>query len=276
MKPRSIAQLFEAPIADAAKYERLRQLEDPRVRYVIAITPRSGSSHLCDVIKTSKYLGRPGEMLSREFIPNILKSVPARSADEYFAHVFRALQANAAGGISGIKCSWFQFREFRQAMAQPDAVDGLRYIYLTRRDLTAQAVSLYRATETKVFHTNIEHSAEALAQLDVLPYNYARIKYWREHIAQQEAGWQQYFVDKKIFPLHLHYEDIEADAAAVVHRLATYIGRPRASREVAPEESVFRKLGNRTSVEWTARFNLEYDAELRAAQAAQAAAAPPV
>ena len=61
--------------------------------------------------------------------------------------------------------------------------------------------------------------------------------------------------------------------AAVVHRLATYIGRPRASREVAPEESVFRKLGNRTSVEWTARFNLEHDAQLRAAQAAQAAAA---
>lgn len=262
-----VKSIFASPKIDATKYDRLKALEDPAVRYVIAMTPRSGSSHLCDVIKTGKLLGRPGEVLSRDFIPNILKNVPAHTPDEYFTHVFRALRSST--GISGIKASWFQFKDFRAAMATPDVVDSLRYVYLTRRDLTAQAVSLYRATQTKVFHTNVEHSAESLAKLDELPYDYEQIKYWRNHIEVQEVGWQRFFVEKNIFPLCIHYEDIDANVSAVTQRIAAYIGRPRAAREVQPEASIFRKISSRKSVEWTARFDLEYDTEVRSQQEAQ-------
>jgi trehalose 2-sulfotransferase len=268
MAQNSIKSIFTSPNVDTTKYERLKAVEDPAVRYIIAMTPRSGSSHLCDVIKTGKLLGRPGEMLSRDFIPNILKNVPGHTPDEYLSHVFRALRSST--GISGIKCSWFQFKDFRAAMTAPDVVDNMRYIYLTRRDLTAQAVSLYRATQTKVFHTNVEHSAESLAKLDELPYDYEQIKFWRTHIKTQETGWQRFFVEKNIFPLYIQYEDIDANVAAVAQRIAAYIGRPRAAREVQPEASIFRKISSRKSVEWTARFDLEYDAELRAQQAAQA------
>lgn len=264
MAQNPVKSIFSSPSIDATKYARLKALEDPAVRYIIAMTPRSGSSHLCDVIKTGKWLGRPGEVLSRDFIPNILKNVPSHTPDEYFSHVFRALRSSS--GISGIKCSWFQFKDFRAAMTTPDAVDSLRYIYLTRRDLTAQAVSLYRATQTKVFHTNVEHSAESLAKLEELPYDYEQIKFWRDHIEAQETGWKRFFVEKNIFPLHIHYEDIDANVAAVTQRIAAYINRPRAAREVQPEASVFRKISSRKSVEWTARFDLEYDAELRAKQ----------
>lgn len=273
MAKNSIKSIFASPSIDTTKYERLKAAEDPQVRYIIAMTPRSGSSHLCDVIKTGKLLGRPGEVLSRDFVPNILKNVPARTPDEYFSHVFRALRSST--GISGIKCSWFQFKDFRAAMAAPEAGDNLRYIYLTRRDMSAQAVSLYRATQTKVFHTNVQHSAESLAKLDELPYDYEQIKFWRNHIETQEIGWQRFFVEKNIFPLYIHYEDIDTNVSAVTQRIAAYIGRPRAAREVQPEASVFRKISSRKSVEWTARFDLEYDAELRAKQEAQQDVAQP-
>jgi trehalose 2-sulfotransferase len=264
MAQNPVKSIFASVKNDATKLERLQQAEDPSVRYIIAITPRSGSSHLCDVLKSGKYLGRPGEMLSRDFIPNILKNVPARTPDEYFSHVFRALRSPT--GISGIKCSWFQFQDFRSAMAHPEVADSFRYIYLTRRDLTAQAVSLYRATQTKVFHTNIEHSTESLTKLDELPYDYEQIKFWRAHIESQECGWQKFFVEKNIFPLCIHYEDVDADVTAVAQRIAAYINRPRAAREVKPETSAFRKISSRKSVEWTARFDLELDAQLRIAQ----------
>ena len=85
----------------------------------------------------------------------------------------------------------------------------------------------------------------------------------------QEIGWQRFFVEKNIFPLCIQYEDIDANVSAVTQRIAAYIGRPRAAREVKPEASLFRKISSRKSVEWTARFDLEYDTELRSQQEAQ-------
>ena len=80
-------------------------------------------------------------------------------------------------------------------------LSGFKYIYLTRRDLAAQAISLYKATETSVFHTNVQHSEEAISKLRSLQYDYEKIKEWYVHIDRQEKGWQAYFFNNRIVPL---------------------------------------------------------------------------
>ncbi|NIV10795.1 MAG: hypothetical protein GWN62_05760, partial [Aliifodinibius sp.] len=62
--------------------------------------------------------------------------------------------------------------------------------YLTRRNLAAQAVSLYKATASNVFHTNIKHEREALHKLEMLEYDFKKIQRWYWHIALQEQGWK--------------------------------------------------------------------------------------
>ena len=271
MATQTIQDIFANLVPDEKKLTRLQGEADAKVNYLIGMTPRSGSSHLCDVLKNGKLMGRPGEMLSREFLPGILPNVPGRTPDEYLTHVLRALRSS--NSISGIKASWFQFKEFREAMADPDALLKLRFIYLIRRDVAAQAVSLYRATQTTVFHTNIEHSPEALARLDKLEYDYDMIRLWRNHIVNQEIGWQKFFAEHKIFPLCIHYEDIDDDVVEVAHRIAAFIGRPRAARDCVADASVFKKISSRKNIEWAARFTLEFDAEQRKREAAKA---PPV
>jgi LPS sulfotransferase NodH len=271
MPTQTVQQIFDAPVIEnRERHEKLIATADPAIRYVIAMTPRSGSSHLCDVLKNGKLFGKPNEMLSREFIPKILTNIPASTTDQYLDHVFRATASS--NGISGIKCSWFQFREFRDHMKAPENLLKLKFIYLIRRDSALQAVSLYRATQTNVFHTNVKHTPEALAKLEKLGYDYAQIKFWHAHILKQEEGWKAWFAEQKIFPLCLHYEDIDENVTAVCNRIAHYIGRPLASRMLAPEASVFRKLGSRTSLEWACRFSLELDAEERAKEPAPAGA----
>jgi LPS sulfotransferase NodH len=265
MSKQNIVKLFAGLAVDERRHAVVAAMAEPRTRYIIAMTPRSGSSHLCDVLKNAKLMGRPGEMLSQLFIPNIAKSAPGRDPDEYLRQVMKATQSRT--GISGLKASWFQFNDFTSAMAQPLAFKQFRFIHLTRRDLAAQAVSLYCATETNVFHTNIEHSETALGKLADLEYDFAKIKVWQEHILVQEKGWQQYFARHGIFPLAITYEDIEADVVAVARRIAAYIGRPRAAGE-ASAESIFRKIGERRNVEWAARFTLELDREQRAVEPA--------
>lgn len=256
-----VAELLAASCCDPKRHEQVAAMPEPRSLYLIAMTPRSGSSHLCDVLSNTRKLGRPGEMLSKEFIPEIVRSAPGRDADEYLRQVLKVIRT--PNGVSGLKASWFQFDEFRRAMKEPAFLLKFRFIHLTRRDPSAQAVSLYRATATNVFHTNVHHSADAIGQLEALDYDFEKIRHWHDHIVAQERGWQSFFAENGIFPLAVSYEDIEHDVLAVVRRIAAYIGRPHAAASVVPD-SIFRKLGERRSLEWATRFKLDLDAHLRA------------
>ena len=266
--PKHILKIFAAPSLDEERRATVAAMAEPRKRYLIAMTPRSGSSHLCDVLKNTKMMGRPGEMLSQLFIPNILKRAPGATPDEYLSQVTRVVRTR--NGVSGFKASWFQFNDFRAAMQDESVFRAYRYIHLTRRDLAAQAVSLYCATASNVFHTNVEHTSSEREKLQTLQYDFKKIKEWHSHILAQEMGWRQYFAQHDIYPLSINYEEIEEDVTAVVRRLARFIDMPRAG-DCASSESIFRKIGNRRNIEWAAQFALDLDAERRADQAAQTA-----
>lgn len=269
-----IRDIFAALSPDPEKLRKLEGMPDPQTRYVIAITPRSGSSYLCDLIRQCRSMGGPGEMISPNHIQKVAGNIPGTTPDEFLRNVFRARRSPQS--ISGIKASWFQFRLFTAAMAAPEVLHDMKYIYLYRRNIEEQAVSLYRATATSVFHTNIQHAEDRWKALAELPYDHGQIQFWLRHIQAQEVGWEHYFLRHQIIPLTLAYEDIERNVALVLRRIAAYLGAPAPSLDVAPETSVFKKLGDRQSVEWACRYRLEADAQARTAAAAGNAEPGPV
>lgn len=259
-----IAKIFAEQKINKELLSHVKALPEPTKKYIIAMTPRSGSSHLCDVIKNTRLLGTPGEFLPREFMPKILERAPAESADQYIGNVLKVMQT--PNHVSGLKTSWFQFQAFCGALSNRSEIRQFKYIYLTRRDLAAQAISLYKATESSVFHTNIQHSEQALAKLNDLDYNYAKIDEWFRHIVAQENGWQKFFLTTKIFPLFVTYEDIDSDVTAVVERIAAYLGVALNEDALESPKSIFKKLANRKNVEWSAKYILERDLALRNAE----------
>jgi LPS sulfotransferase NodH len=253
-----IRGLFVDNKPDNARLEEYERLPEPGTRYVIAMTPRSGSSFLADVMASTRVLGMPDEFLESEFIPKILEVVPARNADEYLRNVLKRRQSK--NGVSGLKASWFQYRNFCGALNERPVIRQFRYIYLTRRNLEEQAVSLYKATETKVFHTNVAHSEEALQMSRSLEYRFDKIDYWYRHIAAQERGWKEFFISSKITPLTITYEDIRDDVTSVIKRIAAFLKLDIPATWSYQGDSVFRKLGDRKNLEWAYRFGLDkYD-----------------
>jgi LPS sulfotransferase NodH len=117
-----------------------------------------------------------------------------------------------------------------------------------------QSISLYKATETEVFHTNIDHDEDSLKALKALTYDFNEIEKWRKHIVRQEQGWESYFYKNRIFPLNVFYEDIEHDVLQVMRRIATYIGVIPENVSMPKEESVFRKVRDQRNIEWAQRF----------------------
>ena len=251
-----IQKLFSSSTVDDDRIKHIDSLPEPRSRFLIAITPRSGSSYLCDVMTKIKLFGVPGEMINQQFIPEIIKKIPGRTAEEYIRNVIRCRKTK--NGISGLKASWFQFRGFTETMDDHSYMSGFKYIYLTRRDLSAQAISLYKATETSVFHTNVQHSEEAITKLQSLQYDYEKIKEWYVHIDRQEKGWQEYFFKNRIFPLCITYEEIDDDVFGVIKRIATFVGVEPNNVRMPEESSVFERIRDQRNVEWAHRFSLEY------------------
>ena len=249
--------MFEDPDIDQDRLRQIEILPEPRSRFLIAITPRSGSSYLCDMMTKIKLFGIPGEVMNQEFIPRIIKRIPGRNPEEYIRNVMRFRKTK--NGVSGLKASWFQFQNFINAMDDRTFMAGFKYIYLTRRDIAAQAVSLYKATESSVFHTNIQHSQEAITKLQLLGYDYEKIKEWYIHIDRQEKGWQEYFYERRIIPLCVTYEDIDEDLYRVVKRIATFVGVNPHNIKMPEDSSVFKKMRDPRNTEWAHRFALAYN-----------------
>jgi LPS sulfotransferase NodH len=250
-----IPNIFKSLSLDSNRLKELDELTDPRCRYIIAMTPRSGSSYLCDVMKKCKRFGLPDEFINQQFIPANMKRIPGRTPDEYLRNFIRVRKSR--NGISGLKASWFQFNNFRDSMDEIEYLSGFRFIYLTRRDIAAQAISLYKATASSVFHTNITHDEKSKLKLKSLKYDFAELNKWYEHIVRQEQGWQSYFYENRIFPLCLSYEDIEQDILGTLERIATFV-RVKPKNVALPEEpSVFKKISDERNIEWAHRFSLE-------------------
>lgn len=171
-----IDRLFAVIEPNLRQLDELASISDPRSCYVIAITPRSGSSYLCDVMKELKCFGTPTEALNDKFIPRNMRKVPGRSPDEYLRNYMRSRKTK--NGVSGVKASWFQFQNFIKCISEMSYVLGFKYIYLTRSDIIAQSVSLYKATTSQVFHTNKKHSEKALQILESLEYDHEKIEHW--------------------------------------------------------------------------------------------------
>ncbi len=250
-----ILNIFKNPVIDLDRLNKMDAISDPESRYIIAITPRSGSTYLCDMLRHTKHLGVPGEMLGPASVVGNLKKMPGRTADEYIRNAIRVRKT--PNGVSGLTVSWFQFQNFMEAMDDHSYLADFKYIYLTRRDLYAQAVSLYKATSSKVFHSNIQHNEETIRKFEALEYDYAKIKYWYDHLVRQEKGWQQYFYENRIFPLYITYEDIDEDIQAVLQRIAAYV-KVKPENLVVPKRSLYEKVADNRNAEWARRFAWEH------------------
>lgn len=245
----------KAPSPSREFLEQLKKIGEPRSRYMIAMTPRSGSSYLCDVMTKTRRFGSPGEVLNPNFLPNILNAIPADNGDDYLRRVM--IKRKTPNGLSGLKVSWFQFQKFLPELRDLGYIKGCRFIYLRRRDVVMQAISLFKATETDVFHTNVDHDEGKIDALQTLEYSFSGIEKWRQHILRQEKGWENFFYENRIFPLHVFYEDIEEDILQLMKRIATFVAVDPNNVHMPEQASVFRKVRDRRNIEWAQRFSQE-------------------
>jgi trehalose 2-sulfotransferase len=241
---------------------------------ILAATPRSGSTFLAGVLSRAD-VGRPVECLNPEVVEQFRArwGVPRPTLHERVRGLRRRLRGDR-GRPGSLRLTRRSLRAYLDLLARhrtgPNGVFSVRvldrhlgtlldagldfdlwgppptFVYLSRRDRVAQAVSWHRATQDGAWSSYASPSGRGEAR-----YDEAAIA---RRLADVEAGcrrWERYFATRSVAPIRVVYEDLDADHEAITARLLADLGLP--GRAVQPPG--VQRQRDHVNAEWVARFS---------------------
>ncbi len=228
----------------------LAPFDGPRVRYLVASTPRTGSTLLCRALWDTGRVGAPKEYCNPMQLRDWSLRRGSRSArllrgplvglagrgwgrgrlDQHLAHV-ESLRTGPSGHF-GMKVHRHHFDRWGSLEAQV-------VVRIVREDRVAQAVSWARARQTNRW---------ADFQSEQLRPRYSRrlIQACLRDIASAEAAWERDFPQAPV----VTYEQLLEDLSGVTSRVVALLGESWAG-QVAPALS---RQGDAVNEEWKTRF----------------------
>lgn len=234
---------------------QIRHHPEPAIRYCILLTPRSGSTRLADILTRTERLGVPREYFNPAQIPTAAQSMNAASLDDYTAMLPRM---RAQNGVFGLRITYPQIlASFRQPHRFHTAFPGLRYFWLIREDIVAQAISGSRMVQTNLRHLEEPSGDEAIRADDRFVYKPRDIRWRIRRLAWSETRVERFFVHHGITPERLSYEALlRLSPDAVAARFATPLGIELPDRLDAA--SPHSRVSTGKSAEFAHRFRTEH------------------
>ena len=159
-----------------------------------------------------------------------------RSVDGWEAHLERTFRlGTTANGVFATKLMWNQLPDLEQHAAALPEFAGLAgselleqllqqpdYVWIRRRDKVRQAISLWRALQTRAWRA--EHP-RAENERPTLSYSFEGIDHLRRRLNADDEAWGRFFLHSLIVPLELVYEDdVSPDPAGAVTRVLALLG----------------------------------------------------
>jgi LPS sulfotransferase NodH len=241
----------------------------PKRSYIIATAPRTGSSLLSEALIVTARAGRPDEF----FDPhpgNEAHWARHYKAPEGAGYLDRIVAASSTpNGVFGCKLHWHQVPSLRsrlvQAMPVPETPDnrptfdllqqrlpGTRFVWLSRRNKVAQAISYYRAARSQVWHAWTDGRQPDAASATTPEFDRTAIGEFLRTVESMDVGWRRFFQHHKVPALIVIYEDFIKSFAPTVRGVLKFLDI-RYDDVVVPAPSL-RRLADEESEEWERRF----------------------
>jgi LPS sulfotransferase NodH len=253
----------------------------PSRAYIVCATPRSGSTLLCEMLIASRVAGRPAEHIEtlrplgrpsepREYFgdladESVLALLPASAGPhphhaplaERLASLLR--DATTPNGVFGTKVMWGYFGDLQVRLGELPQLAALderqrlerllgdvRYVHVSRADHVAQAVSLWRAVQTRAWRAETDDACQPV-------YSFGGIDHLVRMLDDHDCAWRAWFAHHGVEPLRLDYGEIAADPPAALRRTLEFLGVEGAP----PDQAPLRRQAGEQSREWAARYQRE-------------------
>jgi LPS sulfotransferase NodH len=203
-----------------------------------------------------------------------------RGMDSYRDHLARTFaDGTTSNGVFATKLMFRQLIEVEKLARtldeyrELDGIDLLNamlenplYVWHRRDDKVRQAISLWRALQTRAWRAEraaagepVEQAQRARPGAGDLRYSYEGIDHLVYALSADDRGWQRFFASNQITPLVVSYEDdLEGDQAGTVMRVLDALG-VRAPADWRPAEAMARQADSLND-EWAAAYHARADA----------------
>jgi len=238
--------------------------------YLICATPRTGSSLLCGLLDSTGIAGHPESYFrgpdEQEWAARWGIAGPSDDPFSYAGYLRAAITTGSTGnGVFAARIMWGTLEEIvgKLAPVYPDlagsdlallnrAFGRTRFVYLVRRDVVAQAVSLLRAEQTNVWfetgQARQEPEQEPRFDLDQV---HERVQLIQEH----NTAWRQWFASARIRPHLVQYEDLAATPITIARGVLSFLDlQLPAGHEITVRH---RRLADELNDQWIDRYRLQ-------------------
>lgn len=229
---------------------QLRDIQSPAPHrtLILCTDERTGSHHLAQLLAATGALGRAYEYFNtpwmREHYADYPEDVPGQL-------LWAKRLGTTPNGILSLKLHPWAMDRIAPFIDLCRDLPDSRFVSLQRRDLLGQAISLHRAQSTQKFTSWSEERAAPV-------YDGTRIRALLSELALRRERWEIYFARNGINPLRVDYEELEADPAGVVRRIAQHAGLPAPPPMEQRNWYAFEKQRDELSAAWRQRFQAEF------------------
>lgn len=233
----------------------------PHTSYLIFATPRSGSYLLCDALVHTNLAGRPTEYFGKTLTNDLSQRWRISNYADYLEGVFRL--GTTPNGVFGAKICWTEMGGFIANLRHIAGYEqlppfellsrvfpNLQYIWITRRDKVRQAISYWKASWTGEWMSFKDGQGPASHRP---VFDFQAIDNLLQSIVQHEAEMQHYFVNHRIQPLAVYYEELAINYKEAAFQALDYLHVPYSSSLLFPEPTL-QKQADAQSEEWVQRY----------------------
>lgn len=222
--------------------------------YVIFLTPRSGSTWLTELIMSTGRLGAPQEWFNDGWIYTeepALGCLPPKSRGISDINEYVNAIVDEGRGVAGLELSVFQAEMLGELIDGQFDLNWFNAIfYLRRKDLFAQAVSLYRSVASGRFHS-YEDTTDKIQAFNSVKFDEEKLIEWLNFLIMCEKKFDELFERHKVQPVNLFYEDIVGNPLLTVQEIASAIGVDQPQNLGATS---LRLMRDSTSASWRERL----------------------
>jgi trehalose 2-sulfotransferase len=194
--------------------------------FTTAFSPRCGSTLLTHIL-TAGGAGRPTEYFQVPYEGNRhFSGKMGEGVTQVFQSIIREHNAN---GIFSSKIAHDHRAHLDEALAEEildyEGLDSIlpdhRWIFMQRKDVVSQAISLYIAQETGVWHLKGDEINSAAGAIE---YDFYSILSKLQTLLANNVNWELFFQKNALRPLIITYEDFLADRKTHLKIIAGHIG----------------------------------------------------
>jgi LPS sulfotransferase NodH len=198
---------------------------EPTSSYFICGTPRSGTTLLAGLLASSGLVGRAAE----HFSPG---GQPEWTAADYGRYLRHCVEQTTVNRVFGAKLLWDELehllarlRTLRGRGGSNDRVllesvfPSPRFMWLTREDVLAQAVSWSKAAQTGEFYVG-DPRANGVAPV----FDERQIRLLVDELAAKNESWRHWFDANDIEPFSIRFEDLKADPDGRAREALEFLG----------------------------------------------------